>query len=204
MLNTLLKIMQQSKMKALGLSLSFITGLSLYGCDAGKNPSTQASTEQTQTETSPDITPLKSGNMLYIIRDVADMQLKTGDYLTQLKEGQATLQQAITSKDQTLLKQSVTSITSQLNALNSSLNGLNLKSQEVDNIRQQVLQVSEKALAMPLFNGQTDLSKIDFNKVEQQLGSIQADMLQLAALVISSPDADTRNSEPTNKTEKEG
>lgn len=174
-------------MKYLGLALAFATTLSLYGCDSSSNAPTESTTEKTPN--TPQAAQLKSGNMLYVIRDVADMQLKTGDYLTQLKQSQDTLQQAISTQDQPQLQQSVTALTTQLKALNTELNGLNLKSQEVESIRQQILQANQKALAMPLFNGQTDLSKLDFKQVEQQLNTIQSDMLQLAALVISSTDS---------------
>ena len=202
MLKIMLKVIQKSKIKLLGLSLTFITGLSLYGCDANTSSPSQTATEQTQPAQIVDISQLENGNILYIIRDAANMQLKTGEYLAQLQKSQTALQQAISAQDQPLLKQSVEALTTQLTALNSALNGLNLKSQEVEKIRQQVLEVSQQALAMPVFNGQVDLSKVDFSQIEQQLGLIQADMLQLAALVISNADTETSNSDTDEKAEK--
>lgn len=201
MLKTMFKIMQKSKMKALGLSLALVSGFSLYGCDAGSNTPSQTTAEQTQAKPV-DISQLESGNLLYIIPDAAKMQLKTGEHLAQLKKSQAALRQAISAQDQTLLQQSITALTAQLTAFNTTLNGLTLQSQEVEQVRQQALQASQQALALPLFNGQVDLSKVDFNQVEQQLGLIQSDLLQLAALVIANPNTEASDSNTDEKTEK--
>jgi len=194
--------MQKLIKKPLNLLLLSIIGISLYACDASNNQTTPATTTADSTpspSSSESVVPLKTGNLLYIIRDVADMQLKTGDYLAQLKQSQASLQQAIQDQDQPQLQQTITTLSQQLKQLDRALNGLNLKSQEVENIRQQVLQVSQQALSTPLFNGQTDLTKVDFKQVQQQLTHIQTDMLQLASLVIPSTENDQDIPASTNR-----
>ncbi len=38
-------------------------------------------------------------------------------------------------------------------------------------------------LASPFLNGQVDLSKVDFQKIQNQMGNIQAEMLKLAGML---------------------
>ena len=52
--------------------------------------------------------------MLYIVRDVADMQLKAGDTVTQLQETQNDLQTAIEQHDQQQLQHAATALQQQL------------------------------------------------------------------------------------------
>ena len=80
----------------------FSTGILLSGCEQASEPQS----DDIQTTQSADIAlnqptkttataDLKSGNMFYMVRDVADMQLKAGDYVAQLKQTQNELQTAI-------------------------------------------------------------------------------------------------------------
>ena len=127
---------------------------------------------------------LKQGNMFYIARDVANVQLKTGDYVEKLQQSQANLQQAIQSQNQAELQQSVKTLTRELQGFNTALISLDLKSQEIDGIRQQVLQANKQVLNSALLNGDLDISKVDFKKIEQQMNTIQLDMLKLAGMMI--------------------
>ena len=43
---------------------------------------------------------------------------------------------------------------------------------------------NQQVLASPFLNGQVDLSKVDFKKLEQQMGNIQTEMLKLAAMIL--------------------
>ena len=49
---------------------------------------------------------------------------------------------------------------------------------------QNLLAANQQVLASPFLNGQVDLSKVDFKKLEQQMGSIQAEMLKLAGMIL--------------------
>ena len=129
---------------------------------------------------------LKQGNVFYIARDVADVQLKTGDYVEKLQQTQTDLQQAIESKDHEQLQHTVKSLTRELQGFNTALISLDLKTQEIDNIRQQVLNANKQVLNSSLLNGDLDISKVDFKKIEQQMNSIQTDMVKLAGMVLLS------------------
>ena len=193
------------------LPVSALTAiLFLSACDASSNKAEEAETSdqaaviQTEKQSgdadnqeseSSNQADLKSGNFFYIARDVADVQLKAGDYIAQLQQSQENLQQALDTKDIQQLESTVTALKSQLTGFNQALDQLNLKSSEIDNIRQNIQTANEQALKSPLLNGQVDFSQVDFNKIEQQLGSVQSEMLKLAAMLIpksgSSSDADT-------------
>ena len=75
--------------------------------------------------------------------------------------------------------------TQELHGLHDTLLSLNLKSHEVNQIRQSLLSANQQLLTMPLLHGQTDLSKIDFAKIEKQFNTIQMDMVKLASLVLN-------------------
>ena len=51
-------------------------------------------------------------------------------------------------------------------------------------MRQQVLSTNKQVLNAPLLNGEVDFSKIDFDKIEKQMGTIQSEMLKLAGMMI--------------------
>lgn len=167
------------------------TGILLSGCEQASEPQS----DDIQTTQSADVAPnqptettatadLKSGNMFYMVRDVADMQLKAGDYVTQLKQTQNELQTAINDKDQQQLQATAKTLQQQLTGFNQALTSLNLKSQEIDSIRQNILHANQQVLATPLLNGNIDLNQLDFKKIEQQMGSIQTEMIKLAGMMI--------------------
>ena len=168
----------------------FSSGILLIGCEQATEPNQQdiqtESSEQHQSANtqSPEKAELKSGNMLYIVRDVADMQLKAGEYVTQLQETQNDLQTAIEQHDQQQLQEAATALQQQLTGFNNALNGLNLKTQEINDIREKLLSANQQVLASPFLNGQVDFSQVDFKKMQQQMGTIQSEMLKLAAMMI--------------------
>ncbi len=128
--------------------------------------------------------PLSSGNMFYIVRDVADLQLKAGQYIEQLNQTKSELQTALDAQDPQQLQILATQLQQQLQGFNQTLSSLDLKTQEIDTIRQNLLTANQQVLASPFLNGQVDLSKVDFKKLEQQMGSIQAEMLKLAGMIL--------------------
>lgn len=168
-------------------------GLLLIACE----PMPESSSEEMQTTESDDVlikasndtaktssAEVKSGNMFYIVRDVADMQLKAGEYVNQLKNTQTDLQSAINDKDQQQLQATAHTLQQQLTDFNQALRGLNLKSQEIDSIRQEIMRSNQQVLATPLLNGAVDFSQVDFKKIERQMSNIQMEMLKLASMMI--------------------
>ena len=181
----------------------FSSGILLIGCEQATEPNQQdiqtESSEQHQSANtqSPEKAELKSGNMLYIVRDVADMQLKAGEYVTQLQETQSDLQAAIEQHDQQQLQDAATALQQQLTGFNNALNGLNLKTQEINDIREKLLSANQQVLASPFLNGQVDFSQVDFKKMQQQMGTIQSEMLKLASMMI--PQQAENDSSNTNQ-----
>ena len=181
----------------------FSSGILLIGCEQATEPNQQdiqtESSEQNQSANtqSPEKAELKSGNMLYIVRDVADMQLKAGEYATQLQETQSDLQAAIEQHDQQQLQEAATALQQQLTGFNNALNGLNLKTQEINDIREKLLSANQQVLASPFLNGQVDFSQVDFKKIQQQMGTIQSEMLKLASMMI--PQQAENDSSNTNQ-----
>lgn len=183
----------------------FISGMLLLGCNQAAEQSRQQDDAQAietaqmsentsdsnnnNQSTAKSTEDLKQGNMFYIARDVANVQLKTGDYVEKLQQSQSNLQQAIQSQNQAELQQSVKTLTRELQGFNTALISLDLKSQEIDSIRQQVLQANKQVLNSALLNGDLDISKVGFKKIEQQMNTIQLDMLKLAGMMI--PESNT-------------
>lgn len=176
----------------------FASGLILLGCDQA-NQST-SSNEQAETaqsveqsngqsendsENQTETTPLKQDSMFYIIRDVADLQLSTSEYTEKLKQTQSDLQQAVNIQNHEQLQQAATQLEQQLKDFDTALNSIQLKTQEISDIRQKILDANQQVLNSPFLNGQVDISKIDFQKIEQQMGNIQGEMLKLATMLIT-------------------
>lgn len=171
----------------------FTTGVLLMGCEQASElhpedmktiESSEVSVDGESEVTSSTKSELKNGNMFYIVRDVADMQLKAGDYVQQLKQTQIELQAAITAQNHQQLQATANTLQQQLTGFNQTLTDLNLKSQEIDSIRQNIMQANQQVLATPFLNGQVDLSQVDFKKIQQQMGSIQVEMIKLAGMLI--------------------
>jgi predicted small secreted protein len=140
-----------------------------------------ATSNRTENTTS---VPLSSGNMFYIVRDVADLQLKAGQYIEQLNQTKSELKTALDTQDPQQLQILAIQLQQQLQGFNQTLSSLDLKTQEIDTIRQNLLTANQQVLASPFLNGQVDLSKVDFKKLEQQMGNIQTEMLKLAGMIL--------------------
>ena len=191
----------------------FSAGILLMGCeqanspDSTENQTSQSSEVSEQASKESAETPkadLKSGNMFYIVRDVADMQLKAGDYVEQLKQTQTDLETAINDKDQQQLQATAKNLQQQLTGFNQALTNLNLKSQEIDSIRQNIMQANQQVLATPFLNGEVDLSQVDFKKIEKQMGSIQMEMIKLAGMMIpQGQDEPEQNEQDPNEQNQE-
>ena len=127
---------------------------------------------------------LKSGNVFYIARDVASMQMNAGDYVTEIQKTQDALQSALDHKDQKLLQTTATNLHKQLTNFNQALINLDLKSQEIHNIRENIVSANKQVLKSSLMNGDLDYSKVDFKKIESQMSSVQNEMLKLASMIL--------------------
>ena len=110
--------------------------------------------------------------------------MKAGQYVQQLQQTQSDLQTAVQNKDQQLLSTSASELKQQLTGFNTALESLNLKSQEVESIRQQMLHASQQLLSSSFLNGDLDFSKINFAQIQQQIGSVQSEMLKLATMLL--------------------
>lgn len=184
----------------------FSSGILLMGCDqAVEAPAEQADTTTSdlepasQQQSSTAQTELKSGNMFYMVRDVADLQLKAGSYVEQLKQTQTELQTAVEAKDTQQLQSTATQLQQQLSSFNQVLGNLNLKSQEIDQIRDNIMTANQQVLASPLLNGQVDFSQVNLKKIESQMVNVQAEMVKLAGLLIQNPDQESEsNSDQEN------
>lgn len=182
----------------------FTSGMLLLGCDQAQEHTTEQEETQTtdqntyqadeseQKTHAEEKTDLKSGNMFYMVRDAANLQLQAGDYVEQLKDTQLDVEQAIQDKNQHELKTAVSTLKQQLQGLNQTLLNLDLKSQEIESIRQSLLHANQQALGLPVFNGQLD--QINFDQIEKQLNTIQMDMVKLAAMIMASDEkSDTKS-----------
>ena len=189
--------MEKFSIKAILFASTLATAFILAGCDqtpqgnegaestAGIEQNlTQAEDEQVEAEAAQDTQNLSRGNMFNIARDIAKLQIETGDYVTLLKQSQSNLEQAIQDKNVQQLQSTTGELNQELHKLHDALLSLNLKSNEVDQIRQNLLAANQQLLNMPLLHGQTDFSKIDFAKIEKQFNTIQMDMVKLATLVL--------------------
>ncbi|MGA6134805.1 hypothetical protein ACPER7_00695 [Acinetobacter dispersus] len=190
-------MMENLSLKAILSVSTLAVALTLTGCDQAPQDNEQAEqtttfeqadtaseNEESATTVTQDPQPLSRGNMLNIARDIAKLQIETDDYVTLLKQSQSNLEQAIQDKNVQSLQQTTGALSQELNGLHDALLALNLKSTEVDQIRQSLLSANQQLLNMPLLHGQTDLSKIDFAKIEKQFNTIQMDMVKLATLVL--------------------
>ena len=185
----------------------FSSGILLMGCDqAVEAPAEQADTTTSdlepasQQQSSTAQTELKSGNMFYMVRDVADLQLKAGSYLEQLKQTQTELQTAVEAKDTQQLESTATQLQQQLSSFNQVLGNLNLKSQEIDQIRDNIMTANQQVLASPLLNGQVDFSQVNLKKIESQMVNVQSEMVKLAGLLIQNPDQESESNTDQDNT----
>lgn len=177
------------------------------GCEqAVEAPAEQADTTTSdlepasQQQSSTAQTELKSGNMFYMVRDVADLQLKAGSYVEQLKQTQTELQTAVEAKDTQQLQSTATQLQQQLSSFNQVLGNLNLKSQEIDQIRDNIMTANQQVLASPLLNGQVDFSQVNLKKIESQMVNVQSEMIKLAGLLIQNPDQESESNTDQDNT----
>jgi len=129
---------------------------------------------------------LKSENYLEIAQDVTIMQLKTNDYLAELNQTIIKLEEALKTANQAELQELSNILKTQVTGLNEVLDQLDLKSQEIDEIRSHILDANEKLLTSPLLNGDFAPSKENLDQVKQQIGNIDQEMINLAAMLIIS------------------
>lgn len=170
-------------------------GIVMLGC--GQTPAPEATAQpeakiETSTVNNENSTiELKSGNMFYLLRDVADVQLKAGNYIADLQQTQQDLQEAVELKDHQKLELAAQNLHSQLTGFNQALNSLDLKSQEIVDIRSNIMAANQKVLASDFLNGKVDFSQVNFKQIEAQMGNVQSEMLKLAGMLIPQEKAES-------------
>ncbi|RZF51225.1 hypothetical protein EXE30_11665 [Acinetobacter halotolerans] len=195
--------MKNLAIKAIFSATTLATTFALVGCDQAPQenhqiaePNTEfdsnISTDDANTTPPQDIQKLSSGNLFNIVRDVAQLQLKTDDYTALLKSSQNQLEQAIQEKNTQQLQNTTADLKQNLHGLHDTLQALHLKSHEVDQIRQRLLSANQQLLKMPLLHGQLDVTQLDIEKIEQQFNRIQMDMLKLATLILGNTDSESQ------------
>ncbi|MDR7018032.1 hypothetical protein [Acinetobacter sp. 3657] len=195
--------MKNLAIKAIFSATVLVTAFAFVGCDQVPQENHQVaepntefdsniSTDDANTTTPQDIQKLSSGNLFNMVRDVAQLQLKTDDYTTLLKSSQNQLEQAIQEKNTQQLQNATADLKQNLHALHDTLQALQLKSHEVDQIRQSLLNANQQLLKMPILHGELDISQLDLEKIEQQFNRIQMDMLKLATLILGKTDTETQ------------
>ncbi|RLZ07395.1 hypothetical protein EAH57_12580 [Acinetobacter sp. 2JN-4] len=194
--------MKNLAIKAIFSATVLVTTFAFVGCDQVPQENQQVAEPNTEfkpnisddanTTTPQDIQKLSSGNLFNIVRDVAQLQLKTDDYTALLKSSQNQLEQALQEKNTQQLQNTTADLKQNLHALHDTLQTLHLKSHEVDQIRQRLLNANQQLLKMPLLHGQLDISQLDIEKIEQQFNRIQMDMLKLATLVLGKADTEAQ------------
>lgn len=170
----------------------FSTAFSLSACqDASQvaqktaehiNNSAQTSYDPIQQGT--DV--LKSGNMLSMITDIVDVKETTNTYIKDILATKTRPEDAANYQNTAELLKDIQHLDNQLNGLNTALNSLHLQSQEVNEIRQNIIATTKKALTSPLLKGELDIHQIDFSSLEKQIGNIEGEVLKLATLLLDS------------------
>lgn len=159
--------------------LCMVFTLGLAGCSS---PSDETKSED-NTEIK-DNSTTQGGNMLYIVRDVAELKSNTSGYFDKIKQDQENLQQALQDNNPTQVGNSVSSLKKQFITMNRDLEKLDLKSREVDQVRQQMISANQQLLKSSIFNGEMDLSEESLDQLQQQLNSLQNNILELSTLLI--------------------
>ena len=182
-----MKAVLQQTVLSFGL---FAAGLSLVGCDQVQVQQSAENTPSINHETTADVSTqnavesFSQGNVFYIMRDVADFQLTANQHIDQLQQSHAKIQTALDSQNITELANAAEQLEHQLSSFNQALSGLKLKSQEIQTIKSNVMQTNAQLLETPLLNGEYDLSQVNLKQIEKQMGSIQNEMLKLAAMLL--------------------
>ena len=101
--------MKNLAIKAIFSATVLVTTFAFVGCDQVSQENQQVAEPNTEfepnisddanTTTPQDIQKLSSGNLFNIVRDVAQLQLKTDDYTALLKSSQNQLEQALQEKN---------------------------------------------------------------------------------------------------------
>jgi uncharacterized protein YukE len=166
----------------------FVGALSLLGCDQTSAPSAYTEVPEPVAmieDNQPTNTIRSTGNMLYVIRDIADLHLRVDEHVEKLQHTQRSLQIAFEHKNTQNVQQAAEQLKLQLTEFNQALDRLNLKSQEIESIRENIQHANQQALASTFLNGQIDLSKLDLAQLEKQMSNVQNEMLKLAAMFLN-------------------
>lgn len=126
-------------------------------------------------------------NWFYLIRDIADLQLKVGEDIQKLQQTQAQLENALAQPDTDRLQQIVETFKTQLTTFNRGLHELKLKSPEIENLRQKLIATNQQILDSDVLQHQLNLKKEDIAALQKQLSNLHTDILKLASILLNTP-----------------
>lgn len=129
---------------------------------------------------------LEAANLVYIVADIANLQNQANQYLNAIQETKYLLETAVDQQNAQQLALGIQQIDQQLNELNQVLDALNLKSQEVDEIRHNMIAANQIILASALLKEEVNIQNIDFSALDKQMQNVENEMLKLASMLILS------------------
>ncbi|AOA59514.1 hypothetical protein [Acinetobacter larvae] len=165
-----------------GILLPFIlfaSGILLLSCTPP--PEDTAAHERSSASASVASTP-KDSSLLATIQDIARVQLQTSRYISQIKQSQADLQDALAQGDRPAIQNSLAALNQQLTDFKLALNEVNLSTAEATALRQNIIQVTDKLLNNANLKDQSILATQNIEKIQIQLDRIQNDIFKLNTL----------------------
>lgn len=175
----------------------FILGLLLLGCN---QPQTPIPEQQTQPPASSAMTTsvatpqaeLTRNNLFYIVRDVADLQFRSSEYISELEKTQKQLNNALAAADAIKLKIASQQLKQQLSSFNQQLQSLDLKSQEIDHIRDQVFATNQHILELDFLRNDSALNSTQLEEIQKSLQQTEQNMLQLSEILLNHKNSDSQ------------
>ena len=128
--------------------------------------------------------PPVAGNVFYMMRDVAEVQLKVGDNISSLQQQSEAFSDALNSQNLTVAQTQRNELASQLRTLHNNLTQIELRSQEVSQLRDHMLKTTDDLLASKWLNSAITLNEKDLKQLQAELLQIQNNMLNIARLVM--------------------
>lgn len=173
--------------------LLYSSAIFLAGCEQASDLDSSEKNQTEVREQSDDVLASASSaesktpqsNWFYVIRDIADLQLKVGEDIQKLQQTQTQLENALAQRDTDTLQQTVETFKTQLTTFNNGLHELKLKSPEIENLRQKLIATNQQILDSDVLQHQLNLKKEDIVALQKQLSNLHTDILKLAAMLLN-------------------
>ena len=165
----------------------------LAGCDQTSDLDSSENSQVKTSDQSHDVpasdaeSKTPQSNWFYLIRDIADLQLKVGEDMQKLQQTQTQLENALKQRDPETLQKTVETFKTQLTNFNAGLHELQLKSPEIENLRQKLITSNQQILDSDVLQHQLNLKKEDIAALQKQLASLHTDILKLTTLLLNPP-----------------